>query len=135
MVNMNKKLVIAGSASLVAHIEKWKEYWIDQGYDVTNHPKSIDPDNFDQLYPNVHASFFKSLDMADVLFIMNEDKKGIKGYIGYETFAELGYTLTNNLLGRTSTRIILLQYPENSLGCNDEVVRWSKYGWIEILKP
>ena len=33
-----------------------------------------------------------------MLFIMNEDKNGIEGYIGYEAYAELLFGLSQNLI-------------------------------------
>ena len=86
------KVVIAGSTSLPENIKKWIEYWNSKdGYSVLDYPKAIPQDNFDNLYPDVHKNFFKNITEADILFIANGEKKGINGYIGAETFAELGF--------------------------------------------
>lgn len=63
---------------------------------------------------------------------MNEDKKGIKGYIGAETFAEMGYVVANNQLGSSNVEIVLLKMPESGVQCVDEVVLWLKLGWIRM---
>ncbi|OGG64796.1 hypothetical protein A3C94_01840 [Candidatus Kaiserbacteria bacterium RIFCSPHIGHO2_02_FULL_55_17] len=73
---------------------------------------TITYDDFEKSYPEIHTDFFKHITEADVLFIANGRKKGIDGYIGTETFAELGFGLAQN----------------------DEIVLWLKLGWIELMK-
>ena len=36
-----------------------------------------------ELYPNIHTEFLENIIKADMLFLMNEDKNGIVGYVGY----------------------------------------------------
>ncbi len=76
-----KKIVIAGSASLLEKIGEWKGFWESRGYDVINHPVRIAPESFLTEYPKIHADFFRDITKADVLFVMNEDKNGISGYL------------------------------------------------------
>ena len=76
------KVVIAGSAKLQNEIQEWVAYWNKKdGCSVLNYPKIIPQDNFDNLYPDVHKTFFKNIAEADVLFIANDKKNEINGYI------------------------------------------------------
>ena len=84
-----KNVVIAGSAKLQDAANKWVNYFTLKNCNVLDYPKSIDEEKFMELYPKVHTEFFENIKKADILFIMNEDKNGINGYIGYETYGEL----------------------------------------------
>lgn len=129
------KVVIAGSAGLQDEIQKWIKYWENkEGYYVINYPHEIPSDNFESLYPKVHADFFKDITETDVLFIANDRKKGIDGYIGAETFAELGFGLAQNLIYSKNIKLILANMPTKEVACYDEIVLWLKLGWIEILQ-
>lgn len=66
---------------------------------------------------------------------MNEDKNGLFGYIGAETFAELAYVVANRLLDKRQTQIMLLKMPETRVQSYDEIQRWLELGWIELCKP
>ncbi len=129
-----KKVVIAGSASLQNEINKWKKYWnrLDM-YLVTAFPELIPKENFDTLYPNVHKNFFKKITEADILFIANEDKNDISGYIGAETFAEMAFGVAQNLLNNRNIKIIIAKMPSKNVQCFDEVVLWKKLGWIHKI--
>lgn len=128
------KVVIAGSAKLQNEIKKWTEYWNSkEGYLVLDYPKSIPQDNFNKLYPDVHKDFFKSITEADILFIANEKKNGIEGYIGYETFAELGFGLAQKLVNGKNIKLILAHMPSKEVGCYDEIVLWQKLGWVDEI--
>lgn len=129
------KVVIAGSASLQDEIKKWIQYWNNkEGYSVTNYPQTISQEMFIEQYPEVHAKFFKDIAGADVLFIANEKKNGINGYIGAETFAELGFGLAQKLVYKKSIRLILAHMPTREVACHDEIVLWLKLGWIELIR-
>lgn len=129
------KVVIAGSAGLQDEIQKWIQYWnSEEGYLVLNYPHAISPDDFEKSYPEVHANFFKHITETDVLFIANDKKKGIEGYIGAETFAELGFGLAQNLVYGKNIRLILAHMPAKEVACHDEIILWLKLGWVELLK-
>ena len=128
------KVVIAGSAKLQDEIQKWVQYWNSKdGYAVLNYPKSIPADNFKDLYPAVHKDFFKSIIEADILFIANEKKNEIEGYIGAETFAELGFGLAQKLVYGKDIRLMLAHMPAKEVACYDEIVLWSRLGWIDEI--
>jgi hypothetical protein len=128
------KVVIAGSAKLQTEIKHWIEYWNAQPEgEVLNFPHQIPSENFEQLYPDVHTNFFKDITEADILFIANEEKNGISGYIGAETFAELGFGLAQKLVHKQNLKLILAHLPAPEVQCYNEIVLWLKLGWIEIL--
>ncbi|OGF26568.1 hypothetical protein A2533_00475 [Candidatus Falkowbacteria bacterium RIFOXYD2_FULL_35_9] len=128
------KVVIAGSAKLQNEIQKWIEYWNSKNdYLVLDYPKAIPEDNFDELYPEVHKNFFKNITEADVLFIANYKKNGIGGYIGAETFAELGFGLAQKLIYGKKIRLILANMPVKEVACYDEIFLWKKLGWIDEI--
>ncbi|EKE14525.1 MAG: hypothetical protein ACD_12C00450G0003 [uncultured bacterium] len=128
------KLVIAGSASLENEIQEWVKYWNNQeDCSVLNYPKTIPIDQFEELYPDVHKNFFKDINEADILFIANEKKNGINGYIGAETFAELSFGLAKKLIEGKDIRLILAHMPAKEVACYDEIMLWNKLGWIDQI--
>lgn len=129
------KLVIAGSASLQDKIAFWKKYWETQEYTVIAYPNAIAAENFLTAYPKVHADFFNSILEADQLFVMNEDKNGIPGYLGAESFAEMCFAVTQNLINNKKIKIILLQMPDKAVQSYSEITLWLQLGWIKLLNP
>jgi hypothetical protein len=128
------KIVIAGSAKLQSEIQKWIEYWNNkEDYSVLDYPKEIPQDNFDNLYPDVHRNFFKNITEADILFVANEKKNGIDGYIGAETFAELAFGLAQKLVNEKDIKLILANMPSKEVACYDEIVLWKRLGWIDEI--
>ncbi len=124
-------VVIAGSAKLQSEIKKWIAYWNSKdGYSVVAYPQVIPQGDFEKAYPNIHKNFFKHIIEADILFIANEAKNGIAGYIGAETFAELEFGLMQNLLHNKNIKLILAHMPASIVACYDEIVLWRKLGWI-----
>jgi len=45
---------------------------------VIDYPLAIDQATFLEDYPQVHKKFFAAIMETDILFVMNEDKKGVK---------------------------------------------------------
>ena len=129
-----KKIVIAGSSSLQDKINYWRQYWQDHGFMILNYPHPIPKETFLEDYPNVYKQFFKDILETDVLFIMNEDKKGVIGHIGAESFGEMCFGVSNNLLQNKDTEIILLKMPEEKVQSYKEINLWLKLGWIKLLK-
>ena len=109
---MSKKVVIAGSASLQEKVQFWKKYWEDKKCSVTDYPSPISEETFLEEYPQVHKDFFKNIIESDILFVMNEDKNDIQGYLGAESFAEMCFGVTQNLIHNKNIEVILLQMPE-----------------------
>lgn len=131
---MPKKIVIAGSASLQEKIQYWKKFWEDQGYCVLDYPAPISKKNFLAEYPQVHTDFFKNITQADVLFIMNEDKNNVIGYLGAESFAEMCFGVAQNLLYAKKLEILLLQIPNERVQSYGEIMLWLKLGWVKLYK-
>lgn len=127
-----KKVVIAGSASLQEKVQYWRNIWEIKGYDVVNYPAPIPQESFMGLYPIVHANFFRDMTEADILFVMNEDKNGITGYIWAETFAELTFGVAQNLIYGKRIEIVLLKMPEERVQSCQEIELWLKLGWIKL---
>lgn len=127
-----KKLVIAASAKFQEEIKKWKEYFEKEGDKVINYPKKINQENEEE-YKNAHTKFFQSLNETDILFVLNENKNGIEGYIGAETFAELSYTMVQNTVNGANKKVYLLKMPSKEVACYMEIKNFIKLGWIEIF--
>ena len=128
-----KKIVIAGSASLQDRATHWEQFWKSRGYTVTASPREISRELYQEEYPAIHAGFYAALNDANIVLIMNEDKNGISGYIGAETFAELAYVVANRLLGKQQVRAILLKMPESRVQSYEEIKLWHQLGWVQLL--
>ncbi len=87
-----------------------------------------------ELYPNIHIEFLQNITKADMLFLMNEDKKGIQGYIGYETYAELLFGLSQKLIHQKNIELVIYKMPSTNVGCYEEINLWLKLGWITLWK-
>ncbi len=129
-----KKVVIAGSVLLQEKIQYWKKFWEGKGYLVMNHPVQIPEEAFLEKYPKVHMDFFKNITETDILFVMNEDKNGVVGYLGAESFAEMCFGVTQNLIHNKNIKVILLQMPEKRVQSYDEINLWLKLNWIKLFK-
>lgn len=153
-----KKLVISGSAAMHGRALYWRGYFEGRGYEVIDWPAPISDDedtlgepqvapglstgrwlrtgdtDYAERMRKVYQRFYRSLDRADVLFVMNEDKNGIEGYIGACTFAELTYTIVNNLNHGHQTEIQLLQMPSKSQSCYEEVRFWLDQKMIKLYQ-
>jgi len=128
-----KKVVIAGSASLEKEMKKWVDFWnAKPEHHVTDWPNPIGEEDFSKVYPKVHQDFFKNMAQADIVFIANEDKNGIEGYIGAETFAELAFAVAQNLVYDKKIQVILLNMPSEDVQSIDEIKSWLKLGWIKV---
>lgn len=127
-----KKIVIAGSAKFCDQMLEWKEYFENKGHEVINYPKKIDQTNSKE-YQKVYIKFFESLNETEVLFVVNENKNGIEGYIGAETFAELTYTLIQSRVNGQNKQIYLLKMPSEEVACYTEIRNFVELGWVEIF--
>ncbi len=129
-----KKVVIAGSAKLQNDINCWKQKFSDAHYEVLDYPKAIESEKFLELYPTVHKDFFENITKTDVLFIMNEDRNGIIGYIGAESFAELTFGLAQKLVYSKNIELVILKMPGKDVQCYEEINLWLKLGWIKLYE-
>jgi len=131
---MIKRVVIAGSSSHREEMRKWLDFWDQKaGYLVLDYPKPIDKAGLKNLYPEIFKDFFKNITLANVVFVANEDKKGIEGYIGAETFAELTFAVSQNLLYGKKIDIILAKMPSEKVQSFDEINLWLEIGWIRLF--
>jgi hypothetical protein len=67
---------------------------------------------------------------------MNEEKKGIKGikgYIGASSIAELTYVVILNLIHNKNIKIYILNMPSEEVSSYDEVKFWLDMGWIQVF--
>ncbi len=129
-----KNIVISGSAKLQKQIKKWINFYEEKNYTVLDYPKKIEETKFKELYPKVHIEFFKNMINTDVLFIMNEDKDNKVGYIGAETFAELVFGISQNLIYNKNIKIVILKMPSSEITCYEEIKLWLELGWIELYE-
>lgn len=125
------QIAIAGSAKLLDRIEFWREWWQKRGAEILAYPQAVPVER----YPELYQHYFSALNHIDLLFVMNEDRMSIKGYIGPQTFAEMSYVNARNLSSDQQVRIVLLKQPSPSVACYDEVKCWLELGWAEILDP
>lgn len=61
---------------------------------------------------------------------MNEDRKGVAGYVGPATFAELSYAVARNACQNRPVEIIVLQPVGDDVHGADEINLWDELGWI-----
>lgn len=127
-----QKLTIAASAKFLDEILKWKKYFEEKGYKVINYPKKIDQQN-ELEYKNAYIDFFRALNETDILFVLNEDKNNVKGYIGAETFAELSFVVGKNIVNNENKEVWLLNIPSKEVKCYQEISNFIKLGWVKIF--
>lgn len=125
-----KKVVISGSSKLQEELITWKEHFEQKGYEVIDYPKQVSKENLKDIY----KSFYESLEKTDVLFLMNEERKGIKGYIGPSSMAEVIYTIMLNQIHNKKIEIYILNMPSREVSCYDEIKLFLETGWIKIYK-
>lgn len=128
-----KKIVIVGSASLQDRVEHWKSFWQKRGNEVIALPNALAPETLMGAYPQVHIDFYRNLEAANRVFVMNEDKNGVVGYLGSESFAELAYVVAQNLIHGKRIEVMLFKMPEQRVPCFDEVELWLNLGWIKLF--
>ena len=101
---------------------------------VINYPKKIDVTNENE-YKKTFENYYQDLDKTDDFLLLNLDKNGIKGYIGYESFAELVYVIVKNIkTNKNIHNIYILQMPSKEVGCYDEIVYFMKLGYIKLFE-
>lgn len=127
-------VVISGSAKDQSALTRWSSYWSTRGHSIHS-PVAIDPARFTVDYPVAFEEFFEHLCMCDLLFVMNEDRGDIIGYVGAATFAELAFVVARNALRQSAVEVVLLQPPSDRVNGADEIRTWDALGWIRFLKP
>ena len=127
-----KKIVISGSSKLQDKVNYWLDYFKNRNYEILDYPKLIEPANYTTELPVVYKDFYTALENTDVFFLMNEEKKGIKGYIGASAIAELTYVVILNLIHNKNIEIYILNMPSEEVSSYDEVKFWLDKGWIKL---
>ena len=125
-----KKIVISGSSKLQDKVNYWLNHFKNKKYEILDYPKLVD----ESMLPKIYKDFYNSLENTDVYFLMNEEKNGIKGYIGPNSFAELTYVVVLNLIHNKNINIYILNMPSEEVSSYDEVKFWLDQGWIKIYE-
>lgn len=129
-----KKIIISGSSKLQDKVKHWLEYFKNKNYEILDYPKWIEHENYMEDLPKVYKDFYTSLENTDVFFLMNEDQKGIKGYVGASAIAELTYAVILNLIHNKNIEIYILNMPSKEVVSYDEIKFWLDKGWIKLYK-
>ena len=128
-----KKIVISGSSKLQDKVEYWINYFKNLNYEILDYPKYIEQSEYEKTLPIIYKDFYTALENTDVYFLMNEEKNGIKGYIGASSIAELTYVVILNLIHNKNIKIYILNMPSNEVSSYDEVKFWLNMGWIKLF--
>ncbi len=128
-----KKIVISGSSKLQDKVEYWINYFKNLNYEILDYPKYIEQSEYEKTLPIIYKDFYTALENTDVYFLMNEEKNGIKGYIGSSSIAELTYVVILNLIHNKNIEIYILNMPSKEVSSYDEVKFWLNMGWIKLF--
>lgn len=128
-----RTIMIIGSAFFYKEVLELKKKLESKGYEVIDYPKHIDASNLD-IYKEAYESFYVNLNKTDDVILYNLDKKGIEGYIGYESFAELSYLIVNKIQDNPNHKIYIYKMPSKEVGCYDEINNFIQLGYIELYK-
>ena len=126
--------VISGSASLQGEMEKWRTYWEERKFDVLAWPIPIPAESFAKEWPEVHRKFYEALYQTDIVFVANEAKNGIAGYVGPNVFAEISFAVGLSLVRKKEIRILLLHVPLDPSPYGEALRSWMENGWVEIFQ-
>lgn len=125
-----RKIVICGSSKFSEEAIELKRKLESIQYNVINYPKKIDIANE---YRSTYENFFEDINATDDILVLNLDKNGITGYIGYETFVEMSYLIANNIVTKnTNRKVFIYKMPSKKCGCYDEITQFLKLGYIKL---
>ena len=128
-----RKIIIAGSATFYKEALEIKKELESKNYNVIDYPKKIN-DGIELEYKEAYETFYENLSNTDDLLLLNLDKKGIEGYIGYESFAELSNLIVKKIQVNNDHKIYLYKMPSKEVGCYDEIKHFLELGYIELYK-
>ncbi|MBR3674218.1 MAG: hypothetical protein IKN65_08120 [Clostridia bacterium] len=128
-----RKIIIASSAKFYKEALELKEELEKKDYSVIDYVKNINVKN-EKEYKAAYERFYNSLRNTDDLLLLNLDKKGIEGYIGYESFAELSNLVVKKIQEDDNHKIYIYKMPSKEVGCYDEIMHFLKLGYIELYK-
>ncbi|MBU3957594.1 MAG: hypothetical protein KKB25_00795 [Nanoarchaeota archaeon] len=127
-----KKVVICASENFHKEAEEWKSKLENEGFSVIRSIELIEKTA--EAYRDTHTDHYKKITEADILFVLNLEKKGVKNYIGPSVFAEIAFAIGLNIaLGKKTEIYCLNPLPEN-IPYSDELELWKKLGWIKFWK-
>ncbi len=129
-----RKVVISGSSKLQDKVNYWLEYFKNKNYEILDYPKAVEQEDYVKELPKIYKNFYTALENTDVYFLMNEEKHGIKGYIGASAISELTYVVILNLIHNKNIEIYILNMPSEEVSSYDEVKFWLDMGWIKLYK-
>ncbi|WP_100066119.1 hypothetical protein [Miniphocaeibacter massiliensis] len=69
-----------------------------------------------------------------MLFLFNEDKDNIEGYIGAAAFSEITYAVIRKILNKQNINIFLYKMPSKEVLGYDEISLWLKLKYIKIYE-
>ena len=128
-----RKIIIAGSATFYKEALELKQELENKNYYVIDYAKKIN-DDIEHEYKEVYETFYGNLSKTDDLLLLNLDKKGIEGYIGYESFAELSNLVVKKIQINNDHKIYIYKMPSKEVGCYDEIMHFIELGYIELYK-
>ena len=128
-----RKIIIAGSATFYKEALEIKNELENSDYYVIDYPKKIN-DDIELEYKEAYETFYDNLSKTDDLLLLNLDKKGIEGYIGYESFAELSNLVVKKIQVNNDHKIYIYKMPSKEVGCYDEIKHFLELGYIELYK-
>lgn len=127
-----KRVVISGSGKLLDKIDYWCSFFEQHGCHVIGKPEALSESNFLQELSVVHSRFYQAIDACDILFVANEDKNGVSGYIGPSAFSEINYAIAQNLNHGKQILIFIRQMPDKNLPVYEEISSYLSLGWIYV---
>lgn len=127
-----RKIIIAGSSKFYKEALEMKQELEKISYEVIDYPKRIDV-TIELEYKQVFESFYDSLSKTDDLLLLNLDKNGVEGYIGYESFAELSNLVVRKIQDNNNHKIYIYKMPSKEVGCYDEIKQFIELGYIELF--
>ena len=128
-----RKIIIVGSAKFYKEAQEIKKELENKDYYVIDYPKKIN-DNVEIEYKEAYETFYDNLNKTDDLLLLNFDKNGIEGYIGYESFAELSNLVVKKIFNNNDHKIYIYKLPSKEVGCYDEINHFINLGYIELYK-
>ena len=128
-----RKIIIAGSATFYKEALELKQELENKNYYVIDYPKKIN-DDIELEYKEAYETFYDNLSKTDDLLLLNLDKKGIEGYIGYESFAELSNLVVKKIQINNDHKIYIYKMPSKEVGCYDEIRHFLESGYVELFK-
>ena len=128
-------MVISGSSSLKEEMRGWRERCEEAGFQILDWPAPMKEGDFDDVFPEMHKSFYEAIGKADILFVPNETKEGREAYIGAGVFAEISFAMGLNFVREEKMEIIILNRPKEGSNFHEDIIRWEKYGWLRIGPP